>query len=162
MQAAKDSKLSHSIYAVAFKKGKSSLDFRIPTQEDFEGFTQAKDKIDFLINSGITEIPFEELPDGQDLDEQIRIFCPTWKDMFNPRQLLTLVTYVELINEAKELMRAEYELDRVEAIATYLALVCDRCVDKNCRLSHWQASRAFSQAASGQHALNLFWNYPEL
>jgi hypothetical protein len=37
-----------------------------------------------------------------------------------PASLLTLVTYVEIINEAKALLQAEYELEKVEAIATYL------------------------------------------
>jgi adenine-specific DNA methylase len=63
----------------------------------------------------------------KDLDEQIRTFCPTWKDMFNPRQLLTLVTYVEILNDAKAKLQIEYEPEKVEAIATYLALVLDRC-----------------------------------
>ena len=43
-------------------------------------------------------------------------------DYFNPRQLLTLVTYVEIINEAKSKLQLEYEPEKVEAIATYLAL----------------------------------------
>ncbi len=84
-----------------------------------------------------------------------------WHEMFNSRQLLTLVAYVEIINRAKVLIQAEYEWEKAEAIVTYLALVVSRCIDKNCRLSHWQSSRAFSQAASGQHSLNLMWNYPE-
>ena len=41
-----------------------------------------------------------------------------YEDLFNPRQLLTLVTYVEIINEAKALLKAEYEPEKVEAIAT--------------------------------------------
>jgi len=161
MQAAKEGKVNHSIYAIAFRKGKGTLDFRIPTQADLECLEKAESKIGKLINSGTIEIPFERLPDGQDLDEQIRIFCPTWKDMFNSRQLLTLTTYVEIINEAKKLMREEYELDRIEAISTYLALVCDRCADKNSRLTIWDASAIKVNRASTTHSLNLMWNYPE-
>jgi adenine-specific DNA methylase len=82
--------------------------------------------------------------------------------MFNPRQLLTLVTYVEIINEAKEKIREELGDEKLQAIATYLAMVCDRCVDKNCRLAHWIQSRISVAGCSGQHSLNLFWNYPEI
>jgi putative DNA methylase len=81
--------------------------------------------------------------------------------LFNPRQLLTLVTYVEIINEAKALLQAEYEPEKVEAIATYLALVLDRCVDRNCRLAHGNLPESSAEGASAQHALNLMWNYPE-
>ena len=72
--------------------------------------------------------------------------------------------YVEIIQQAKAKIRAELgkdELDRANAIITYLALVLDRCVDKNCRLSHLNSSKCSIESASGQHSLNLMWNYPE-
>ncbi len=85
-----------------------------------------------------------------------------WHKLFNPRQLLTLVTYVEIINEAKAKIQAEYEPEKAEAIVTYLALVCDRCVDRNCRLgSMGSFKNIMHKVASAQHALNLMWNYPE-
>ncbi|MFN6034412.1 MAG: DUF1156 domain-containing protein, partial [Dolichospermum sp.] len=84
-----------------------------------------------------------------------------WSKLFNPRQLLTLVTYVEIINEAKTLIQSEYEWEKSQAISTYLALVFDRCADKNCRLCIWDSGRSHAQRASTQHALNLTWNYPE-
>ncbi len=51
------------------------------------------------------------------------------------------MTYVEIINEAKEKIRAELGEEKLQAIATYLALVLDRCVDRNCRLARWDASK---------------------
>jgi adenine-specific DNA methylase len=59
-------------------------------------------------------------------------------------------------------MQAEYEWEKVEAVSTYLALVLDRCADRNCRLGRWHPSRAIFEAGSAQHALNLMWNYPEV
>jgi adenine-specific DNA methylase len=85
-----------------------------------------------------------------------------WDKVFNQRQLLTLVTYAEIINEAKALIQAEFEWEKAEAIATYLALVLDRCVDKNCRLSHLNTAKGSVEGAMGQHSLNLMWNYPEV
>ncbi|MCY7384226.1 MAG: DUF1156 domain-containing protein [Microcoleus sp. CAN_BIN18] len=149
---------SHMVYAVAYKKGASNLEFRLPLKLDLEAIAKAEHFLEKYKNSDI--IPCEPLLQGQDTrcyNRGIR----NWEQLFNPRQLLTLVTYVEIINEAKVLLQAECELEKVEAIITYLALVLDRCADKNSRLSHWQASRSFAQAASGQHSLNLFWNYPE-
>ncbi|MCX5965992.1 MAG: DUF1156 domain-containing protein [Cyanobacteria bacterium] len=150
--------LGHQLYAVAFKKGQGSLEFRVANQDDLEGICKAEN---YLKEKSSLDIPEEERFDGFS-DRCIAYGLTKASDYFNPRQLLTLVTYVEIINEAKEKIREELGEEKLQAIATYLALVFDRCVDKNCRLSHWQASRAFSQAASGQHALNLFWNYPEL
>ena len=163
MQAARNKSIGYQLYAVAFKEGKSSLSFRIPTEIDFNGIEKAyqylQEKLsDFQQNN---TIPVETIPEGKDLDEQIRIFCPTWGDMFNPRQLLTLVTYVEIINEAKELLQAEYEPEKIEAIATYLALVISCCIDKNSRLSYLQSGTGSVRRATAQHSLNLMWCYCE-
>ena len=85
-----------------------------------------------------------------------------WHKFFNPRQLLTLVTYVEIINHVKLQLQAEYEPDKVEAIATYLSLILDRCVDLNSRLSNLIPGVISGARASAQHSLNLMWSYPEV
>ena len=41
-----------------------------------------------------------------------------WEKFFNSSQLLTLVTYVEIINDAKSKLQAEYESENVRAIST--------------------------------------------
>jgi len=64
-----------------------------------------------------------------------------WMQCFNPRQLLTLVTYVEIINEAKALIQAKYEWEKAASLINYLAFVLDRCADKNSRLSNYDATR---------------------
>ncbi|MEP6489681.1 DUF1156 domain-containing protein [Microcoleus vaginatus GB2-A3] len=156
--------LGHQLYAVAYKQGKGSLEFRIPIDLDLDDVIKAE----LYINENLTDLQVSGvLPDvdvalGEKTNELIRYGINQWLQLFNPRQLLTLVTYVQIINEAKALLQAEYELEKVEAIATYLALVLDRCVDRNCRLGRWHPSRAIFEAGSSQHALNLMWNYPEV
>ena len=164
MQAARYNKLGCQLYAVAYKKGRSSLEFRLPYRKDVEAIAQSSIRLSSVRSSPYASllVPDLEIPEGKDLDEQIRIFCPTWADMFNDRQLLTLLTYVEILSEVKDKLRLEYESERVDAIATYLALILDRCADMNCRLAHWDSSRAGSKTASAQHSLNLMWNYPEV
>lgn len=55
----------------------------------------------------------------------------------------------------EEVISNKYDPERADAIITYLALVLDRCVDRNCRLSIWHTARASVERASTQHALNL-------
>lgn len=161
---AKLEKLGHQLYAVAYKKGKGSLEFRIPSDLDLDGVIKAElyinEKWDYWQASGV--LPDVDVTHGQETERLFGIGIDKWSKFFNPRQLLTLVTYVEIINEAKVLLQAEYELEKVEAIITYLALVLDRCIDTNCRLSGWDSSRSGAKRASAQHALNLMWNYPEI
>ncbi|WP_008318633.1 DUF1156 domain-containing protein [Leptolyngbya sp. PCC 6406] len=152
------------LYAVAFKKGKGNLDFRIPSQVDLDGVEKAVIELrkneDRLILEEI--IPVEATSTGlHDSPRNYEYGLRQYEDCFNPRQLLTLVTYVEILNEVKEKLRAEHELEKVAAILTYLDLVLDRCVDVNCRLAHVNTMGPKIEGASGQHSLNLFWNYPE-
>ena len=155
----------HQLYAVAYKKNKSVLEFRTPANLDFYGLQKAQEYLnqtyaEFIIKGLIpneaTSTDLHNSPGNYDYGLR------KYEDLFNPRQLLTLVTYVEIINEAKALLKAEYEPEKVEVIATYLALVLDRCADANCRVVIFNAARACIQKASTQHALNLMWNYPEV
>ena len=84
-----------------------------------------------------------------------------WDQVFNPRQLLTLITYVEIINEAKTLIQEESGIEKAKAIVLYLSLVLDRCADANCRFVIYNSQRSCIQKGSTQHTLNLMWNYPE-
>ncbi|MFZ9739830.1 MAG: DUF559 domain-containing protein, partial [Prochlorotrichaceae cyanobacterium] len=156
--------LGHQLYAVSFNQGKGSLEFRTPSQSDLDGVEKAHDYLqqknsNYSLGSFILDI---EIPKGEETDRLPKIGIEKWDQLFNPRQLLTLVTYVEIINEAKEKIRAELDEEKAAAIVTYLAMVLDRCVDRNCRLSIWHTARASVERASTQHALNLTWNYPEI
>lgn len=154
-----EKQFGYLLYAVAYKKGTTNLEFRFPNKLDIEGVEKAKSSLDSYSNLGL--IPTEPLLQGQDTrcyNRGVR----NWSQLFNPRQLLTLVNYVEIINKAKVLIQAEYEDEKAKAITAYLALVLDRCADLNSRLSIWDSSVNKIQRASITHSLNLVWNYPEV
>jgi adenine-specific DNA methylase len=156
--------LGYQLYAVASKKGKSNLEFRLPQKSEFQAIEKAEKalKENYADLTIANLIPIEPTSTGlHDSPRNYEYGLRKYENCFHPRQLLTLVTYVEIINEAKALLQAEYKPEKVEAIAAYLALVLDRCADANCRLAHWQSSRISAQGASAQHSLNLMWNYPE-
>ncbi|MBN3957899.1 MAG: DUF1156 domain-containing protein [Nostoc sp. NMS8] len=156
--------LGHQLYAVAYKKGSSVLEFRLPEQQDFEGIDKAEEYLkqkysDLSINN---LIPSEPTSTGlHDSPRNYEYGLRKYEDCFNRRQLLILSTYIEIINEAKLLILADYNRDKAEAILVYLSLILDRCIDKNSRLSHLDAATGSVKPAMGQHSLNLFWNYPE-
>ncbi|MEQ9622484.1 DUF1156 domain-containing protein [Coleofasciculus chthonoplastes] len=159
-----ESKLGHQIYAVAYKKGKGSLDFTTPREVDLRGVSLAESKLNQLMIDweSANLISHESTPTNPQYSMIRNYGITEWHQCFNSRQLLTLVTYVEIINEATSKLQTEYEPEKAEAIATYLAFVFDRCIDHNSRLSGWHSSRSAVDRASKTHALNLVWNYPEI
>ncbi|MBS3030299.1 MAG: DUF1156 domain-containing protein [Dolichospermum sp. DET50] len=154
----------HQLYAVAYNQGYGSIQFKIPDEKDVQGYNKALVEYNKMFIDPHLQalIPKEPCSDNPQYMMAYRYGLTTWYKYFNPRQLLTLVTYIQIINEAKTLIQSEYEWEKSQAISTYLALVLDRCVDKNCKLAHWQSSVGVPQAASAQHSLNLMWNYPEV
>ncbi|MEH1895734.1 MAG: DNA methylase [Nostoc sp.] len=156
--------LGYQLYAIAHRKGKAVLEFRMPQSVDIDGFQKAeyylKQNYSYLNIHNL--IPTEATSTGlHDSPRNYEYGLRQYEDCFNPRQLLTLVTYVEIINEAKALIQVEHDWEKSQAILTYLALVLDRCADKNSRLGHWHSTRAYAEIAMAQHSLNLNWNYPE-
>ncbi len=156
--------LGHQLYAIAFKKGNSGLEFRLAGKVDCDGIDKADQYLKHKYsNLSITNmIPSEPTSTGlHDSPRNYEYGLRKYEDCFSSRQLLTLVTYIEIITEVKALIQAEYEVEKAEAIITYLALVLDRCADRSYRLARWDASRTNAQGCSAQHALGLMWNYPE-
>lgn len=161
MEAGKQGKMGHQLYGIAYRTALDSLEFRLPVDIDILATDKALNALkDRNISSSIYS-PSEDVPPVT-RDTRLRLYgIEQWSELFNPRQLLTLVNYVEIIQEAKLQILAEYEHEKAQAIATYLALVFDRCVDLNSRLSHWDAGHPLYRRASTSHSLNLFWCYPE-
>ncbi|MEG4534812.1 DUF1156 domain-containing protein [Microcoleus sp. D2_18a_D3] len=161
---AQSSGLGHQLYAVAYRQRSSSLEFRTTTNLDIAGC----EKADNFLNKKRIEweslglIPMQEIPANTHRGPDMYLYgIYHWQEMFNSRQLLTLVTYVEIISEAKTLLQAEYEPSKVEAIVTYLSLVLDRCADMNSLLSGQKEVMTHIRGASATHSLNLMWNYLE-
>ena len=152
----------YSLYSIAYKKGAGGLEFRLPVAEDLEGYKKASTSLDSQKENLAHLIPSEPLHQGQDTrcyNRGVR----RWDQLFNSRQLLTLITYGQIIEESKPLIHENYDdPGKAQAVLTYLALAFDRCVDRNSRMGHWSSASNMSfHGALAQHSLNLIWNYYE-
>jgi len=160
---ARSSGLSHQLYSVVFRRKDNSLGFRVPCSADFKAYKDAAEH--FLSKRQDLEmcgfIPNQSIPKNTHRGPDLFLYGITqWVDMFNYRQLLTLGTFVEVIDQAKKSI-SENNSNKVEVISTYLALILDRCVDMNSRLSRWRGNPPVPAGVSSSHSLNLMWNYPE-
>jgi putative DNA methylase len=91
-------------------------------------------------------------------------------DYFTPRQLVALITFSELVGEAREQAMADYSHvgDRGEgaeayadAVATYLALGVSRLSDICNALCRWETSKTQVRNLFGRQAIPMVWDFAE-
>lgn len=65
-----------------------------------------------------------------------------WCDLFTPRQLLTLLTFVKWVRRVyEEMMESGYQGNVSKTIATYRAFTVNRLADWNSSLCSWSPEK---------------------
>jgi putative DNA methylase len=120
------------------------------------------------------------------MPENPRWFSPplyglkTYGDLFTPRQLVTLTTLSDLVQEARERVQSDALaaglLDDAkplrdggtgaaayaEAVGVYLALGVDKATDYNTTLVAWSPTRDQAKSTFARQALPMVWDYAEI
>ncbi|MBD2429062.1 DUF1156 domain-containing protein, partial [Phormidium sp. FACHB-1136] len=161
---AKSEGFGFQLYAIYIRDEKGDINFRLPFARDFEAFEKASEDLGYLRLDPVfsLSIPSSKVFAGDKTDELLNRGIDYWDKIFNPRQLLTVSTYHFLIQGIKEKIITSYQSDHASAILIYLAFILDQCIDKNCRLTNYDSSRANVARATAQHAFGFMWNYPEV
>jgi adenine-specific DNA methylase len=148
------------------RKGKF---YRVATEEDLRVFQEAakylEEKRQKLMEQwGFDPVPDELLPPVGTLGFRIQRYgMNTWGDLFNDRQKLALITFVEKVREAYERMLAEgYEPEFAKAVAMYLGLGVDRLATYLARLVRWRADALSFERMFDRQALGMVWDYGEV
>ncbi len=114
-------------------------------------------------------------PDGELVDDPRNVWCVgyglrKYGDLFTPRQLTAMVTLSDLVREVREDVRrdalaaglSEADADAyTAAVATFLALALDRCMDFNNALCRWEASRVEIKNLFARQAIPMVWDFAE-
>jgi putative DNA methylase len=172
-QIAQDGQLGHQLYCVCSKsrrmgKKQAKWDFRAPTEEEYEAAHKAEaklaEKIQFLKARDL--VPVESFPETANDTRPIQYGMLRWCDFFNHRQLLTHLTYLEKILQAKEKLfsskqHSSEQWDFATAVTTYAAMVFDTCVNYNCLLSRWHFRRALISPIMELQGFPFKWSYAE-
>jgi len=147
------------------KQGKT---YRIAKEEDFEVFRETekclKEKRTKLMGEwGFDPVPDEKIPLMSGVFNVPIYGMHKWSDLFNSRQKLALITFIEKIRFACEKMLEEgYDKEYSKAVGTYLSFVIDRQADYNSRLCIWAVAGEFIAHTFGRQALPMVWDYFEL
>ena len=154
-------RMGQMLYAVAVKR-KGGFDFRAPTPEDLAAARAAETELARLRPRWEAEdiIPTEPIPEGNDLRPLI-YGMPTWTDMFSPRQLLALGTFVETLRELRGELRAAMDAERAAAVETYLALALDKAASYHNLQTRWHPSRTVIAQIFDRHDFAFKWSFTE-
>lgn len=86
----------------------------------------------------------------------------TFRQMFTPRQRLTLLTMTGEIRRAYDSMLHEgVEPQRAKAIVTYLALVLSKATDRFSALARWHNGNESIEGMSSMKRFAMTWDFPE-
>ena len=84
-------------------------------------------------------------------------------DLFTPRQLLTLMTFVDQVQQAhKQMLTEGMDAELARAVTTYLAFLVDRLADWNSSLCKWAATSESISDTFSRQALPMAWNFAEI
>lgn len=153
------------------KQGKT---YRLATEKDLEIFREAENYLEekrtkLMEEWGIDPVPDEEINYLKDkTDELYSTRCLkygiiTWGDLFNSRQKLSLITFVEKVRFTYHKMAKEgYEEEYAKAVMSYLALGVDRLVDFGSSLCVLNPTGGRGVVHTfGRQALPMVWDYAE-
>jgi adenine-specific DNA methylase len=172
-EEAKNGRMGHQLYCVCVKykglgKKRQKWDFRPPTNEDYEAIRRAEIKLQEKLPTWKLQnlVPIESFPETANDIRPIKYGMSRWCDFFNPRQLLSHLTYLEKSQTIKKRLFASKEnrseeWDFAAAVITYGAMVFDACVDYNCSLSIWHPSRSLIYHMMALQAFPFKWSYAE-
>ncbi len=148
------------------EKGKT---YRLAMEKDLEIFNEAekyleKKRKELFEGWGFDPVPDEPLPPKDTLGFRVQRYgILKWGDLFNPRQKLTLITFMEKVRQAYEKMLAEgMEKEYARVVVSYLALGVNRLATYLVVLTRWKPDVLSFERAFDRQALPMLWDYGEV
>lgn len=143
--------------------------YRIATERDLEVFQEAKAYLEKKRQELFDKWGFEPVPDEEMNQEDPTTVAGrgykfrTWGELFNPRQKLALITFVDKVREAHQKMLSEgYEGEYAKAVTTYLGLGVDMMSAFWNTLARWENTSEAIKHAFGRQALPMVWDFAEV
>ncbi len=88
---------------------------------------------------------------------------PRWGDLFNPRQLVAMQTFVASLREAlAELEKREQDAEYRKAVATYLGLWLSKVSPRLTTVGRWNLSGEKLETPFDAQAIPMKWDFPEV
>ena len=150
------------------KQGKT---YRLAKEEDLEIFREAgkylgERRAKLMEEWGIDPVPDEPMPPKETLGFRVQRYgILKWGDLFNSRQKLALIVFIEKVRQAYAGMRDEgagMSEEYANAVVSYLALGVDRLATYSVVLTRWRPDVLSFERAFDRQALPMVWDYGEV
>lgn len=151
---------------------KNRKHFRLANKKDIDDFDSVKKFLEkkrsiIFEKWGIDPIPNEPVPDGKGKGAE-RAFnlknynINTWSDVYNQRQLLSLIILIDKVRDAHELMiKTGYNQESSLILTTYLSFIVDRVISYNNKLCKWVSDGCFVTSPFSLSGLSFIFDYVE-
>ena len=166
------------LVVVSESSGRQGKSYRIATRDDLLLFREAehhleKRREELRLAWGLDPVPDEPIdtPDGQEYRPgglyykftTILLYGMTrWGSLFNSRQKLVLITFMDKVREAyQKMLGAGTDSDYAKAIVSYLALGVDRLATGMNRLVRWRPDTLSFEKSFERQVLSMVFNYGE-
>ncbi len=167
---AQEGKMGERMVAVVLhhpkKQGKT---YRIATEKDLEIYKEAekclaKKRQKLFDNWGFEPVPDEFIDPNSVKPRTMWLYgMNTWGDLFNSRQKLALITFVEMVRLAyKKMIEEGCEEEYAKVVVSYLAVIFDRLADKASNLVVYNVVGEKVEHVFGRQALPMVWDYVEV
>ncbi|MGA9307640.1 MAG: DUF1156 domain-containing protein [Candidatus Sulfotelmatobacter sp.] len=150
---------------VATRPNQQGRFYRLPTDVDLRAAALAKARtleIERQEDTANKLFPNEPLPYLRSIFNIHLLDVNQWKDLFSPRQLLSIATLIKTVREAHRRIREETEASFADALATCLAIAVDRQADYSTSLCSWHLTGEKLNHTYGRQALGIIWDFAEV
>jgi len=155
-------RMGQQIFLVAVKRH-VGFDYRPPTEADRKAISAAEIELQKRLPGWEANslVPSDRIPEGNKTSEPHRYGMRFWNELFSPRQLLSLCSFLEELKILEPRLEKELGEERGKAVATYLALALDKAADYNSRMVRWHSSRAVIANTFDRHDFSFKWSHAE-
>jgi putative DNA methylase len=167
------------LVVISHKEGLSGKKYRVANEEDVRIFEKASSYLvgkrrSLFSEWGIDPIPDEPIhtPDNKEYQpgNLLYNFTPVmlygmikWGDVFNARQKLALITFVEKVRQARQnILKENADEEYSKVVLSYLSIILDRLADKNASLVVYNVYGEKVEHVFGRQALSVVWDYVEV
>jgi adenine-specific DNA methylase len=163
-----EGKAYQRMIAVILHNPKTGKIYRVAKDEDIKIFRDSEKYLEekrkeLLERCAFDPVPDELLPPKETLGFRVQRYgILKWGDLFNSRQKLALITFVEKVRLAyKNMIEEGYDEEYAKAVVSYLALMLGKLQDWNSVLSIWRPDQERNEHVFNRQALPMVWDYGE-